>query len=95
MNWYHYEIDEVKRIGSYPAVKFMDDIYEIDEIASWKEETIDDVRKYAKEKNVDVLCIRNLDDKTKCKVIMSFSGRDYISKENADGMPELFLYICC
>ena len=93
MNWYYYESDKVERIGSYPACLIMDDIYEIEEIPEMEEKDIEDVKKWAIENNEDVLCIRNLDDKTKCKEIISFSDTDFITKETADKMPELFLYI--
>ena len=55
-------MENIKRIGSYPA------IYEKSEIENMDEVNIFEMEDYAKNNNRVYLAIRNLDDSTKCKI---------------------------
>ena len=69
-------MENIKRIGSYPAVVAIDPWYELDEIKDMEEFDIEEIRKELIADNKFGIGLRNLDDSNKCKLVFVNYGRE-------------------
>ena len=69
-------MEDIKRIGSYPAIVARDPWYKLDEIEDMEEFDIEEIRKELIADNEMGIGLRNLDDPTKCKLVFSNYGRE-------------------
>lgn len=70
-------MENIERIGSYPAILPRDPWYNnVNEINEMEEYDINEIKKELMESNEMGIGLKNLDDPTKCKLIFSNYGRE-------------------
>ena len=89
-----FKANEVERVGNQPNVIFGSmDWYDKSDIESWKEQNVSELKERSDKKNVYFVCLKNLEDPSKCKVIFEGSGSNKENKMAAEEENEVFLYI--
>ena len=86
-------MEDIERIGSYPAIIWHEGLYEIEDIKDMDEWNINELHDYCIEHNRVVIALRNLDDSSKCKPVLGTSRKRKFEELNTRYKDEKYFIV--